>query len=504
MKKRILLINPSYKIFKTSKAVLRYEPPVGLLNLASFLSEKGYKCDIVNTTFEDVDWEKIKKGSYFLVGFTVFIGEFLKNARKMSAKIKEINRSLPICFGGVMASLFPDKILRQYNIDFVVRYEGEYTLFELAQFLNGIRSLKNIKGLSYKEGNVVIHNSPRFLEHNLDNFPIPKWDLFGKNYNRKQIPYYFRIMSSKGCPYKCSFCYSRSTDKEIRDKSPVWRGRSARHIIAEIEGIYRSTKTRVYTLGDDNFLVKSNRVLEVLSYMRKNNFYIEQCIANLNNLTDRTIEAMGGVVQTVIYAIESASPRLQRLLNKNLDLNKIPEINKKLFEKGITTTHNFIVGLPTETEEDLRTNIELMVRLKESNPYVRAVPYLYLPLPFTPLSSYVEDEMGLALPHSLKDYEDGCFDSGKKAGMKFRPWISKEKYDFLYGYSLVFSDAFQINNMGLSQKSLKLLRANSRLRQMFRGIDKVNRPRVFYRPYILDRVLKNERIDLLNDLRKLV
>jgi radical SAM superfamily enzyme YgiQ (UPF0313 family) len=504
MKKRILLISPSYKILKTSRdrAVLRCEPPVGLLNLASFLYEKGYECNIVNTAFEEINWEKIKNGTYLLVGFTVFIGEFLKNAKEISVRIKEVNPSLPICFGGVMASLFPDKILKEYNVDFVVRYEGEYTLFELAQFLNGIGSLNNIKGLSYKEGNDVVHNAPRFPENNLDNFPTPKWELLGGN--QRQIPYYFGIMSSKGCPYKCSFCYNQSVDKEIRDSSPVWRDRSARNIITEIERIHQLTGTRVYTFGDDNFLVKKSRILEVLDYMKKNNFYIEQCIAHMGNLTDEIIETLGEVVQTVIYSIESASPRLLKLLNKKLNLDKVPEINKKLLDKGVTTMHNFIVGLPTETDEDLGDNIELMMHLKEINPYVRALTYLYLPLPFTPLNSYIENEMGLVLPHSLKDYEDANFDSGKKEGMKFRPWISEESYDFLYGYCVVFEDAFQINNMGLSQESLKLLKTNSRLRQIFKGIDKVNRPKVFYRPYVLDRVLKNEKIDLLNDLKRMV
>lgn len=55
IKRKILLINPSYKIYKTSHVVLRYEPPVDLLNLASYLFEKGYECEIVNTAFEKID-----------------------------------------------------------------------------------------------------------------------------------------------------------------------------------------------------------------------------------------------------------------------------------------------------------------------------------------------------------------------------------------------------------------------------------------------------------------
>ncbi|MDP3883019.1 MAG: radical SAM protein [Candidatus Staskawiczbacteria bacterium] len=500
--KKILLIAPSYKEIKTSNAVPRYNPPVGVLNLASFLFEKGYKCDIVDTAFEEIDWDKIKRGDYFLVGLTIFIGEFMKNAKEIASKIKKIDPLLPVCFGGVMASLYPERILKEYDVDFIVRYEGEYTLFELVQFLEQKGSLKDIKGLSYKEGGVVINNPPRFLENNLDNFPVPKWDLFGKNCNKEQIPYYFRIMTSKGCPFSCSFCYHRSVDDEIKDKSPRWRSRSAEHVISEIESIHNLTKTRVFSFGDDNFLVNKDRAIKIFTHVKERNFYVEQCIAHMNNLSDEIISAMGGVVQTVIYAIESASPRLLKLLNKNLDLSKIPEINRKLFDKKITTNHNIIVGLPTETDQELRLNIELMMKLKEINPYVRCLTYLFFPLPFTSLNSYIENEMGLPLPKSLKDYEDASLDSGREEGRKFRVWLSKERYDFLHNYCQVFDDAFQVNNMSLSEKSLKLLHDDPKLKEMFSGIEKVNRPKVFYRPYILDRVLNNEEI-ILMDLKKM-
>ncbi len=500
--KKILLIAPSYKRLKTSNAVPRYNPPVGLLNLASFLSEKGYKCDIIDMAFEEIDWDKIRQGDYLLIGLTIFIGEFMKNAKEVAAKIKKINPSLPVCFGGAMASLFPEKILKEYNVDFIIRHEGEYTLLELIQFLEQKGLLKDIKGLSYKEGGIVINNPPRFLENNLDNFPVPRWDLFGKNCNQKQVPYYFRIMTSKGCPFDCSFCYHRSVDEEIADKALRWRCRTAEHVISEIENIYNLTKTRVFSFGDDNFLVNKARALKIFSYMKEHNFYVEQCIAHMNCLTDEIMDAMEGVVQTVIYAIESASPRLLKLLNKNLDLSKTFEINKKLFDRRMTTNHNFMVGLPTETDEELRLNIEFMMQLKKINPYVRGLTYLYFPLPFTSLNSYIENEMGLAMPCSLKDYEDASLDSGTEEGRKFRLWLSKERYDFLHSYCLVFDDAFQTNNISLSEQSLKLLNNDPKLRQIFEGIEKVDRPKVFYRPYILDRVLNNEKI-ILMDLKDL-
>lgn len=504
MKKKVLLVIPSHKMTETPRGIIRYYSPVSLLNLASFLHDRRYECDIVNAGFEEIDWQKIKRGEYFLIGFSVIIGGFLKNARMLAIKAKEVNASVPICFGGIMSSIVPQQILEEYPaVDFIIRFEGEHTLFELCQYLSGIGSLSNINGLSYREDGRILHNPPRFLEHNLDNFPVPKWEILGKNCNKRQIPYLFNIFSSKGCPYRCSFCYKHSIDESIRAKSPAWRCRSAQHVISEIAHIHQLTESTVFTIGDDNFLVRRDRAQEILSYMRNNNFYIEEINTRMEHLNEEIIEAMSGVVQTVIYAIESASSKLQGLLNKNLNLKKIPDINKKLFNKGITTTHNFMIGLPTENDEDLRANVELAMCLKEINPYVRVDLYLYLPLPFTPLSNYIENEMNLPLPNNLSDYESANFDSSCKEGVRFRPWLAKERYEFLHKYSLVFRDAFQINNMELSKESLYFLNSDSKLRELFKGIEKVTKPKIFNRTYVLDRVLEKDHIDLANDLKVL-
>lgn len=500
MKKKILLINPSHKILQTSKAVMRYEPPVAFLNLASFLYEKGYECDFINTAFEDINWNMIKETDYLLVGFTIFIGSFMKNAKLISENIKKIRPSLQIVYGGIMASLFPEEILKEHNIDFIVRYEGEYTLYELIESLEGKKQIIEITGLSYKDGNKIYHNPPRYLEKNLDNFPIPRWDLFGKYFTSEQVPYYYRIMSSKGCPFKCSFCYSHSIDEEIRHKSPVWRSRSVEHVCKELDRINKLTNTKVFTFGDDNFLVNSSRAIKILTYMKQKGYYIEQLISHMNNINDKIIDIMGGMTQTIIYAIETASPRLLKMLNKKLDIGKIKIVNKKLFDKGITTTHNFIVGLPTQTDKELRLNIELMMELKEINPYVRALAFLFLPLPFTPLYSYVEKEMRLELPKKLVDFESASF-SYDAEEIRFRPWLTKVRYEFLGNYCKIFTDAFQTNNLKLSEESENDLQNDPKLREMFRGIEKGNRPKVFYRPYILDKILANKKIDLLNDLK---
>ena len=93
MKRKILLINPAFKISQTAYKVLRHPVPLGLLNLASFISKKDYECDIVNTAFEEMPWDNIKKNEYLLAGFTIFVGEFLKNAKELKCKVYYASRT---------------------------------------------------------------------------------------------------------------------------------------------------------------------------------------------------------------------------------------------------------------------------------------------------------------------------------------------------------------------------------------------------------------------------
>ncbi len=517
MRKKILLINPGHdnehEIFKhkSHRLIHRDPPPIASLYIATYLYENGYKPKIIDTHIENDYLSAIKKeladNDYLYVGITVIIGKFLKNAEELTYFIRGINPDIPIVWGGIMASIFPDEVLSAYAPDYVIRYEGEETALELADALKNHGSIDKIKGLSYIKDGSIVHNEPRLPQSNLDQYPIPKWELLGKAFNKEQIPYYYLIMSSRGCPYNCSFCYKHSFDEGFKRNAPAWRYRSAEHIIKEIEYIYNKTGARVFTFGDDNFFVNKNRALEILSYFREKNFYIEEVIGHLSCIDDDVISAMGGIVQTFIFSVETASPRLQKYINKNLDLSDIPGKVKKLYEQGIVSPVSFIIGLPTEEKEDLRKNIDLMIKLKKINPFIRGNNYLFLPLPKTKLFNIVENIYNLDLPKDITLYKDANFwvkSIDDPVGKKFRPWMSDKYFKFLVLYGIVFNDIFKMCNIELSDETKKILEQDQDIKEMFEGVEFVNRPLARYRPYILDKILNNEQIDLIKGLENYV
>jgi len=511
---KILLINPGHddehEIYKhvSYRAIHRDPPPLGALCVATYLDKHGYEVEILDTHIEEKYLEilkgKISENNYIFVGITVIIGKFLKNAVELSRLIKSMNPELPIVWGGIMASIYPDELFNEYPVDYIVRYEGEETACELATALEKGSGFENIDGLSFRGKNGNVHNPPRFPKLNLDEYPIPKWELLGSAFNKEQVPYFYLVMSSRGCPFNCTFCYKHSVDKVIQDKVPPWRARSTRHIIDEIDYIHAKTGTTVFTFGDDNFFVNKKRTLEILAYFRKRGFYIEECIGHLNCVDDEIIEAMGGIVQTFIFSIETGSPRLQTYIDKNLDLKSIPDKIRHLYAKGIVTNSPFIVGFPTEETEDLRKNIEIMIEIKKHNPFARGKSYLFLPLPKTKLFDTVEWIYSIKLPDRVTDYEEANIwveNVDDPIGKKYRPWMADDRFNFLVRYCLAFNDVFKPCNLSFNDRTRKLFDEHADLKSLFAGCDKLNHPKGENRTYVLDRVLKGDKIDLINDLK---
>jgi len=478
-----------------------------LLHIGSYLAAHGFEIEIIDTHIER-DYQKrietqLANNEYVFVGMSVIIGKFMKNAAELTKMVRSI-KDVPIVWGGIMASIEPEACLQTYHPDYIVRFEGEKTALELALAILNNSGVEHIQGISYMRDGKLISNAPRMPKRYLDEYPIPDWELFGTAFNKEQIPYYYVIMSSRGCPFNCNFCYKHSIDPELQAKMPAWRRRSSQHVIKELEYVHQKTGTRVFTFGDDNFMVDKKRAMEIFNYCRQNGFYIEECIGHLNCLDDDLIDSMAGIVQTLMFSIESASQRLQQYIQKKLDLESVPSKVNKLYEHGVAATIAFIIGLPTEADEDLRKNVELMLQLKELHPFARARAYLYLPLPKTKLYKIVEETYHLKLPTDIRAWEEANLwvdDIDDPVGNKFRPWLSKERFQFLIHYGMVFGELFKVNNSKRDPVIQQILERELTIKKMFQGTEQVNHPKTDYIPYVLDKALAGEKIDLINGLK---
>jgi len=206
--------------------------PYGILCLASTLEEKGNEVLLIdrNTDPEGIE-DIIRTFSPYIVGISVMTGPCILDAIKVSRLTKEINPNIHVIWGGVHPTIFPDMCLSESSVDYVVRGEGDYKIVDLVDGLNNGVNINKIGGISYKQDGKIYHTPNHPFIQNLDKLPYPAWHLLDIDKytgNRPDGRKYISMNTSRGCPYRCAFCYNKIFN-EFK-----WRGLSAEKVIEQI------------------------------------------------------------------------------------------------------------------------------------------------------------------------------------------------------------------------------------------------------------------------------
>jgi len=355
--------------------------PHGLVSLATYIN--GFFGDVIKISIKDffVDFknyhdfeEYIKINKIDIVGLRsvhLFKNSFIKIAKTIRS-----HGNSYIMAGGPITLYNPDKLISETDIDSCILGEGETTLKEF--FINYLsnRDLRFIRGTVVKDKTKIIENPPRSLIKNLDNLPIPNYDKYidiNKYSNFLSYAYNKRkqgiIFSSRGCPYKCKFCHNQLGDS-IRVKS-------AEKVFEEIYNFYKKDILDIYIL-DDNFNCNIERLKKLLNLIinseLKGNIRI-YCVNGLRGdlLTKELIDllVLAGTVWITV-SIETPSQRLQKIIKKNMDINRIKENIKYIASKEIIVNYCFMVGFPEETEDEAYSILEFA---KELPPFL--IPMLF-------------------------------------------------------------------------------------------------------------------------------
>ncbi len=236
-------------------------PPLGILQLAAYLESqnKNWDIEVLDSQAMDYGWSKLQRhiesaepdvvvSSALATCNTFTVLRTIEIAKKVNPDIKTV-------VGGQHFTALADESLKNYpEIDLVVRGEGEITLFELVKSLDEEKSLLDVKGLSFRNNDKIIHNPTRPFIGNLDDLPFPGYHFVEdhmKKYNFKMMAYkgagYAMVEASRGCPHKCTFC------SQWEHWGGKWRSKSPERIADEMEHIYTEYGITFLWLTDDNF-----------------------------------------------------------------------------------------------------------------------------------------------------------------------------------------------------------------------------------------------------------
>ena len=338
-------------------------PDYGMPLIATILSESGYDVKLYIEHIKSPEWDCI------LTSDLVCFSTWNANADKTYSLADEIRRRLaiPIIMGGVHATYFPESCL--HHCDYVVFGEGDETILELIEALAQGGKVEEVAGIAYRVGNEVRRTASRPGQARFDT--IPKFSLI-ECYRRMNLidilseikrPV-LTIQSSRGCPFKCSFCIVntmfpggyRTRDIEIvirdlRDKRQY--GRNLLFVDNEFAGDRRYTKELLRRIIEENFAfnikvfarVDITKDDEVLSLMRQ-----------------------AGITY-VFQGFESVQPETLRAYNKHQTLTEMIAAIQKLHSFGIGIWGSFVLGADTDTPETVKSTVDFAIDQKISTAY---------------------------------------------------------------------------------------------------------------------------------------
>ncbi|MHA2033302.1 MAG: radical SAM protein, partial [Candidatus Kariarchaeaceae archaeon] len=190
---------------------------------------------------------------------------------------------------------------------------------------------------------------------------------------------------------------------------------------------------------DDNFLVNTKRACNILKQSIERNFRIGQLIGHLEEFKPEVFEFLFDFIDHVGFAIESASPRIQKLINKILDLDKAIYLLEHLSNNNIPViTTNFMFGFPSETDDDIKANIEMASKIMNINKKIRIIPYIYTPQPKDDILPMFDGTKNMEFTFETLSHFDLAPNRSNFLSQEIRPWMSKEDIQFYLDLNLVW------------------------------------------------------------------
>ena len=392
---KVLLINLCLR-HDTPKKIY----PVGLGYVASAIHRAGYPLEIVNVDIHRYSDEELKailsEKDFDVVGFGC-IATGYRVVKDMTSLIRSVNKSAVIIVGNSVATSIPNIVLEKTEADIAVIGEGDVTVVELLKCLERKASLESVDGICFKKNNKVIANKPRPPLPNIDQIPLPEWDLFemdtyvreSKNYVSEPYPMpkddirAMPLNTARGCVFRCTFCYHVF-------KNNMYRFRSPASIIKEIKEFQRRYKINYINFWDELTFSSKAQAEALMDELLKEDlgiFWTGACRSDLFKHKDDAGLAkkfkLSGCVG-LSYSLESANAAILKSMNKRLNTDDFAAQKHILDDAGIITWTSLVLGYPEETEETINETMEFCFR----HDLYPSAGFL-LPQPGTPMYDYI-------------------------------------------------------------------------------------------------------------------
>jgi len=454
-------------------------PPLGILYCAGILMKEGIEVSVLDpgaigySPKESLNW--VKKEDPDILGFSV-LGSSMKEAIKIAELAKSENPNLTIVLGNYHPTFNAERILRKYPyVDVIVRGEGEYTSLELAKRLERGDSLEKVEGITFRNNGEIVSTADRPLIRNVDALPFPNRELLNTEYTsiiyglKVATKKFNTIVSSRGCPFRCSFCGCRKFARGL------WRPRSVENIIEELEYL-QSEGYEQFLFVDDNFTLNQKRVVKLCRMMRKEGMDIQWfCDSRVDNCRyDVFREMVKAGCRILYFGIESANQRILDYYKKGITPDESRSAVRKARKAGVDIiVGSFIVGAPDETRREVENTLKFALELDID------VPQLNILGAFTGTDLW-SDMVAKGFIDEEKLWETGAYASQVSPHAVPFEELRTMVYDYFKG--------FVLRPRVILTEALRTVKSPFRLAGVFHNLIRINS--------IIDTVTEGVRLDM--------
>lgn len=462
--KKVLLITPPYHSGVVESAG-RWMP-LSFVYLAGAIRSAGFEVEVYDAmtkqdTLKDIE-QHLTLNKYDYVAITA-ITSSINAALEVIELTKQINPKTITILGGVHPTFcFQELLIKNQNIDFIVRNEGELTFVDLLLSLENKTNITSVKGISYKINNKIISNPDKAYIDDLDSLPMA-WDLIDwKDYNYFVIPNsrLAAISTSRGCNHECTFC----SQQKFWNKS--WRARNPENVVKEIKFLKEVFNVNVFLIVDEYPTKDKNRWERFLDLLIQQELGIyllmETRVEDIVRDKDILWKYKKAGIVHIYIGVEATNQKTLDLIKKDIQVEQSKQAIDLIHQHGMITETSFVLGFPWETKSTIAETLQLAKYYNPDFAHFLAIT----PWPYADIYEEMKEHIAIydyskynlvepvvkPVSMSLKEIETSIFECYMSYYMEKAPSYFSIKDNFKRNYIL---------------RSMKLIMKNSFLKKYF-------------------------------------
>lgn len=379
---KVMIINPP-QAFSKFEVAAGISPPLNVMYLGAVCEKKGYNIKCLDSLVEAPEQVTELKPTYcarglnydqivaridpatHVVGITNLFSVAFPIVLELTKHIRAVYPHIKIVVGGAHPSGTPKETLKHPSIDFVILSEGEDTFIELCESIRtgNYGNLPGMDGIAFRQGEEIVVKPKTKFNQDLDAMPFPARHLLPHNrYSELHEAHgptqakYTTMLSSRGCPYRCTFCTPQLWNFS-------WRIRSAQNVVDEMEFCAKEYGVTEFHFEDENLTIDKRRILEMCDEIKKRGLKVKWQTPNGIRASVTDFEMLKAMKDSGCYHItvapESGSEHvLKNIVQKTQKLEQVNLVIERASKLGINVAAYMMLGLPGEKKEDVEQSIQ--------------------------------------------------------------------------------------------------------------------------------------------------